>query len=67
MYEIVGVLCLCAAVHNIPIDDPSDWPGHLEPFGSKQNTVDIEDVLYDWPSPNGKGISISSIFILNVT
>ena len=38
---------------SIPVDDPTNWPGHLEPFGSKQKTVDI-DKHYFWPSPKGK-------------
>lgn len=43
---------------SIPLDDPSEWPGHLEAFGSKQNAIPIKDILYHWPSP--KGIPLSS-------
>lgn len=51
--QICVIIFLLSCVHNgvgIPIDDPSTWPGHLEPFGYKQKTVDIE-TLYSWPSP----------------
>lgn len=54
--QICVIIFLLSCVHNgvgIPIDDPSTWPGHLEPFGYKQKTVDIE-TLYSWPSPKGK-------------
>ena len=38
---------------SIPLEDPSKWPGHLEPFGSKQNIFQIKDVSYEWPLPAG--------------
>lgn len=33
-------------------DDPSLWPGHMEPFAAKQKHVAVE-VLNEWPSPIG--------------
>ena len=33
-------------------NDPSLWPGHMEPFGSKQVAEDLE-VLTEWPSAKG--------------
>lgn len=30
--------------------DPSTWPGHLEPLGSKQQKVSLE-TIYEFPSP----------------
>ncbi|XP_066914697.1 jmjC domain-containing protein E-like [Clytia hemisphaerica] len=50
---LVKKLLACIAipfVFTIPVDDPSNWPGHLEPFGSKQNVVQIQDIEYAWPS-----------------
>lgn len=33
-------------------DDPSLFPGHLEPLGAKQNKEQIE-TLTEYPSPQG--------------
>lgn len=30
--------------------DPTLWPGHMEPFGSKQKTVEVP-ILDEWPEP----------------
>ena len=30
--------------------DPSLWPGHLEPFGSKQKIIEVDRINY-WPDP----------------
>ena len=49
----------------IPVDDPSNWPGHLEPFGSKQNVVQIQDIEYDWPSPAGEVYFFKACFVMN--
>lgn len=53
-YCVVFVLIieLKPSLLNVPIDDPSSFPGHLEPLGSKQNKVDIE-TLTEYPSPQG--------------
>ena len=57
---LILIFQLCAS---IPIDDPSAWPGHLETFGSKQKTVNI-DIHYEWPSPEGESLFFTiSIFI----
>ena len=34
-------------------EDPSLWPGHLQPFGAKQNKKRVKE-LYQWPSPLGE-------------
>lgn len=31
-------------------DDPSLWPGHLQPFGTSQNFIKVEEAQH-WPSP----------------
>ena len=33
-------------------DDPSHFPGHMEPLGAKQPKSDIE-ILTEYPSPEG--------------
>lgn len=35
---------------------PDKWPGHLEPFGSKQRTVEVPSIN-EWPEPIGKFFS----------
>ena len=58
----VVVLCvLCCVSHlaattdtsareELLLQDPSLWPGHLEPIGSKQPTEAVEE-LSEWPEP----------------
>ena len=53
MFPLLALTYFVNAILGIPLDDPSKWPGHLEPFGSKQNIVQIKDVLYQWPLPEG--------------
>ena len=41
------------STHKITLnDDPSLFPGHLEPLGAKQPKKDIE-ILTEYPSPEG--------------
>jgi len=50
------VALVCRSVNGnldeLLLKDPSLWPGHMEPFGSKQKTVDVE-ILEEWPEPTG--------------
>jgi len=55
------VLALSSLVHNTDVrstqnasldDDPSLFPGHMEPLGAKQPKADIE-TLTEYPSPQG--------------
>ena len=65
MYCIIPLLTITYfvnTVHGIPLDDPSKCPGHLEPFGSKQNIVQIKDVLYQWPLPEGINFNFVHFF-----
>ena len=53
MHSLVALLLwLYQYVLAVPVDDPSKWPGHLEPFGSKQKTVPVDQIYY-WPSAAG--------------
>ena len=68
----VGYLVLLLAVishvkteREITLDDPPHlWPGHMEPFGSKQITVEVEE-LDAWPSPKGKLQYYQNVFFLS--
>lgn len=49
----VGFFETCLMITNrdeLLRQDPSLWPGHLEPFGSQQPTGSIEE-LHQWPDP----------------
>jgi len=49
---VVNILSCYGYKSEITLDDhPSLWPGHLEPIGSKQKTVNVEEIT-EWPSPN---------------
>jgi len=48
---VVNILSCYGYMSEITLDDhPSLWPGHLEPIGSKQKTVNVEEIT-EWPSP----------------
>lgn len=56
-------LCRVSVLDSVD-DDPSLWPGHLEPFGSKQKVVDV-DVLEEYPLPQSKLFTLAlSIAVL---
>lgn len=63
---IIGETCLAADadenlnLQELRLKDPALWPGHLEPFGSKQTTVDVDTIDY-WPKP--AGLLINLIFL----
>ena len=73
----IGKTCLADAAENsnleeLRLKDPKLWPGHMEPFGSKQTTVDVDTIDY-WPNPAGllifilcyNTVSLWKIFKLN--
>jgi len=45
-----AVICYIHGALSLPYDDPTQWPGHLQPFGSQQTTAPVDEV-YDWPTP----------------
>lgn len=47
---VSNVLLIFGDESDLLSQDPSLWPGHMEPFGSKQKTVQVEQVK-DWPDP----------------
>lgn len=52
---VSNVLLIFGDESDLLSQDPSLWPGHMEPFGSKQKTVQVEQVK-DWPDPTCKFI-----------
>ena len=59
---VIGKACFAASdLEELRHQDPSLWPGHLEPFGSKQTTVEVETIDH-WPEPIG--LFIVFIFFL---
>ncbi|KXJ22797.1 lysine-specific demethylase 8 [Exaiptasia diaphana] len=52
LYNVVTVFILFHAFLNTSSadDDPTTWPGHMEPLGSKQPKISLETVDH-WPSP----------------
>ena len=47
--------------HKVSLDDdPSLFPGHMEPLGAKQPKTDIE-ILTEYPSPEGILISKNNL------
>ncbi|XP_066914737.1 bifunctional peptidase and (3S)-lysyl hydroxylase Jmjd7-like [Clytia hemisphaerica] len=58
MQKIAGLVCWCLTIQllvatsldELRQQDPTLWPGHLQPFGAKQTTVEVEQIDY-WPEP----------------
>ena len=55
---IVVIVLLNEYCVSVTLDeDPSLWPGHLQPFGTLQNIVNVKELTH-WPSPTGKKLSL---------
>lgn len=37
-------------------EDPSLWPGHLQQFGTGQNSVNVDEIN-QWPTPEGNYVA----------